>query len=411
MPEKEEPLFIPASPYQPPKRLFQPYQPSPQNREILNRAFQGASNIGRFAGESVLNPGSIFLSPLLKKAGLESVNLGGPKSFPLAPVAGLAADIISPLPGGETKATFKGLKGLSTKLVEKFRGLPTKITDQQFNTVLNQAKKEGIKATDEQLFRNSLVKEGNLIDLDKTAKNVQIRLVPLKATPVKSPRWSNIGEDFIGDGKYEEIVYESPIKTSAGQQHFSGRYGNVTYAGQKDQQFPNYYSHVRREVLPDNKGVKYLEWQSDLFQKENFERNLIKSEVLQKTDATKALKSLYDEASRGGKTDKEIFNSLKVARPDLMQNITDVNDFTKTIENLSQKSSLDENIFQKQKSQLEPYNQDTAAHLRTFREELKRNAKAGKEYILTPTGETALKIEKLDKTRFQTGSPAHLITK
>jgi len=38
---------------------------------------------------------------------------------------------------------FKGLKNLSTKLLEKFKGMPEEITPQQFNEVINKAKKEG----------------------------------------------------------------------------------------------------------------------------------------------------------------------------------------------------------------------------------------------------------------------------
>ncbi|MDP2696141.1 MAG: hypothetical protein Q8O87_02720 [bacterium] len=166
--------------------------------------------------------------------------------------------------------TFQGLPNLSTKLLEKFRGMPEEITPQQFNEVINKATKEGIRKADLELVNNSLVrnKAGN-IDLPKTAAKIEEQLVPLTPTKVKSPRHSGVGEEFIGDGKYEEIVFRSPIKTSAGKVHFD-QMGAMFKSGDGSQTFPRYFSHARREVLPDGKGVKYVEWQSDLFQKENF---------------------------------------------------------------------------------------------------------------------------------------------
>src|SRR3990167_6463897 len=47
-------------------------------------------------------------------------------------------------------------------------------------------------------------------------------------------------------------------------------------------------------------------------------------------------------------------------------------------------------------SKLQPYSSnDPLAQLRTFREEVKRAAKDGKDTILIPSGETAMKIEGL----------------
>jgi len=48
------------------------------------------------------------------------------------------------------------------------------------------------------------------INLPQLAKDVQTQLVPLTPTPVKVPHWSNVGVDYIGDGRYFEWV-ESPF--------------------------------------------------------------------------------------------------------------------------------------------------------------------------------------------------------
>ena len=340
-----------------------------------------------------------------------------------------------------TPKVFGGLKNLSTKLLEKFKGMPEEITPQQFNEVINKAQKEGIRKADLDLIKeaaerqmkvnipdealslarnakdsmSSILKEtiddvedmvpkglkivnvklfgsaskgkfvqgksdidlvvifnkkltneqhnwlipsmndtlahrfgeikgkgfikpkveiisgsdisksekifGKIVEkeaidissgklsLSQLAKDVKTQLVPLTPTQVKSPRWSSVGEDFIGDGKYGEIVYQSPIKTSAGDVHFlkspsRGWEQNLTaqarrrldtlsrrsIAGtitdaeatewrsiisqQQPQDFPNYFSHIRYEDMADGKTRKILETQSDLFQKGRLEREL-----------------------------------------------------------------------------------------------------------------------------------------
>ena len=91
----------------------------------------------------------------------------------------------------ETQSSFQGLKNLSTKLLEKFRGMPEEITPQQFNEVVNRATKEGIRKADLDIVNSSLVKgkTGN-INLFKTAARIEEQLVPLTPTPVKSPRYA-----------------------------------------------------------------------------------------------------------------------------------------------------------------------------------------------------------------------------
>ena len=251
---------------------------------------------------------------------------------------------------------------LSTKLLEEFRGMPEQITEQQFREVLNRAKKKGIKQADEQIITSSLVREGDKIDLAKTSARVEEKLVPLTPTQVKSPRYSSTGQDFIGAGKYEEIVFQSPIKTSAGDVHFRADEFGAGVHYQPDT-FPRYFSHVRREVLPDKKGVKYIEWQSDLMQKDNFPSSVESMKQYENLGST--------PVNAKDMTSKE-WNILEKQRA---------------------KSSK---LATKETGLLEPYSSnDPLAHLRTFREAVKMDAKAGKEYMLTPTGETAMKIEGL----------------
>jgi len=271
----------------------------------------------------------------------------------------------------ESPSIFQGLKNLSTKLLEKFRGMPEQITEQQFAEILNRTKKEGIKLADESLITKSLVKENGKINLAKTAMKVEEQLVPLTPTPVKSPRWSNIGEDFIGDGKYGEIVYQSPIKTSAGDVHFQW---NSTREGKRGEAFPNYFSHIRYEDMADGKTRKILETQSDLFQKENFAR---------------------EKDFKFGK------QTLRTGTPEHIQVAR---------EKIGEKAGQ---AVEKRTSDLQKLStyesNDPLAQLRTFREEVKRAAKDGKDTILIPSGETAMKIEGLgvEKTWMIRGRDMH----
>ena len=365
---------------------------------------------------------------------------------------------------------FKGIANLSTKLLEKFSGMPNEITQQQFNEVVNKATKEGIRKVDldlimglaqkqlnnkqflngtnfvknteiksskdiipyfQQLFENkyglkspkiTTVKDGiyiyggetegtgkifiglddfkenpnfydtyledahdkiiqvmenrlsssalrvsNKINLKKLASDVEQQLVPLKATPVKSPRWSYVGQDFIGDGKYGEVVYQSPIKTSAGQIHFPEKEAYEFHTGKDlSDRFPNYFSHIRYEDVADGKTRKILETQSDLMQKEGFPSNIQSMKQYDSLGST--------PANAKDMTSKE-WSILEKQRA---------------------KSS---ELAIKETRLLEPYSSnDPLAQLRTFREEVKRAAKDGKDTLLIPSGETAMKIEGLGES-------------
>src|SRR3990167_6701953 len=73
---------------------------------------------------------------------------------------------------------FQGLKGLSTKLLEKFKGMPKEITPQQFNEVVNRTMKEGVRKAD-----LDLVKE--MAERQKT-----------KLVPIDSVKPTQFGEDL-----------------------------------------------------------------------------------------------------------------------------------------------------------------------------------------------------------------------
>ena len=138
---------------------------------------------------------------------------------------------------------------------------------------------------------------------------------------------------------YSEFVYESPIKTSAGNVHFQGA-------------TDNYFAHTRIEDTPGDIR-RVIEVQSDLFQKGRLE---------QERPQPKEIRGMTDEQ----------FDRLVQAE---------------------EKRDLEID-------KLEPYR--NTWYERIIREEIKRAAQDGKSAVLFPTGETAMKIEGLgDNTNWR----------
>lgn len=136
---------------------------------------------------------------------------------------------------------------------------------------------------------------------------------------------------------YFEHIYESPIKTSAGDTHFAGR-------------TKNYFGHTRIEDMADDKTRRVIEVQSDLYQKGNLEKEVPTETIDEGMYFTK------DENGRG------------YARP--------IKDRVAELSKLAQYSN-------------------PTAHFRMVREEIKRASQDGKTKLQFPTGETAMKIEGL----------------
>jgi hypothetical protein len=131
---------------------------------------------------------------------------------------------------------------------------------------------------------------------------------------------------------YSEVIYESPIKTKAGDTHFPARKAK------------GYFGHTRIEDMADNQTRRVIEVQSDLYQKGNLEKEI---NVKPKNYPSAPI----GPAKEGTKRYKEV-------------------------------------------SKLQQYN-DPTAHFRMIREEIKKAAQDGKTKLQFPTGETAMKIEGL----------------
>jgi len=316
----------------------------------------------------------------------------------------------------KVQTLFTGTKDLSTRLLEEFRGLPASIKTGRFNEIINKAKKSGIKQADEDLVRASAVIENGKVNLTKTGQKIEEQLVPLTPTRVINPPPENkVGKQFLMEGEYVETVFQSPVKNSAGDIHYGvpGVYdeaaGATAYPIKEGQEsFPNYFGHNRKVILPDGKGVQYLEWQSDLMQKGRFTDESVRI----KTEGDSLYGSAVDELERimdaGPTTQIDITDAYINSQYKRFFTSSERKDFNKLLkegEDPGAESVLkrvQEGLrkeFGKTESSLkslEVYNSnDPLAQLRIFRDDLKRQAQQGKEYILTPKGKTAMKIEGL----------------
>lgn len=235
--------------------------------------------------------------------------------------------------------------------------LPLKVgktRDIRANKAQSELKKLGIKFEKDMTGDANIVdKNGDWLEYDELPESTQ-KLIDIASgsgesfDDIKGYKYENITlpDELRGKVKnYKENIYESPIKTSAGNVHFSGK-------------TDNYFGHTRIEDMADNKTRRVIEVQSDLYQKGNLENEV-------DTIAQREL----DLARANGMTDAQIKRYIGVD--------------PKEIETRN-----------KEVAKLKQYN-DPTAHFRMIREEIQKASADGKTKLQFPTGETAMKIEGL----------------
>ena len=307
------------------------------------------------------------------------------------------------------KKIFKNFPDLSTKILGKLEGRGT--VSKQFISDLTNSR--DVKRVERDIIRKALETEGDNVDVSAFANKVKAELLPLKIVgrkDVKIPTmldedgrkvWyiedPNTGEmetfgsreealrgssgqtaralqpsseyehtvlpkNIRGSIKnYDNHIFESPIKTLAGDAHYRGK-------------SKNYFGHTRVEDMADNKTRRVIEVQSDLYQKGNLEDSIVDAKGYKYNTYLPE----YEKDINAGKT---------LSRGDKILRTKGIREFGSA------------------KAKLQQYNNPTA-HFRMVREEVKKAAVDGKTKLQFPTGETAMKIEGLgDSTnRWYTGS-------
>jgi len=282
---------------------------------------------------------------------------------------------------------YQGPQKITSEALEDLKG-KTIVSKQYISDLTN---RPGMKQSEKNIIRRLLKEEGDKVDVSKFAEKIEDEFIPLKTVggEANMPSYEEVRrlqrkaqisgkpEDWAaaehaesvienatlrGGAKYESItlrpsergnvknyfehIYESPVKTTAGDIH---------YRGLTD----NYYGHVRIEDMADNQTRRLIEIQTDLYQKGNLQEHVGINDLEEQISAIKS----------GRKAD---------------------------IGNLSELEKRLVDIRATKPSMLEQYNNPTA-HERMVREEIKKAAIDGKDKIQIPTGETAMKIEGLDK--------------
>ena len=305
----------------------------------------------------------------------------------------------------QTKEQESKQTGVSTVLLEKLG--ERKTVSKQFISDLTNA--PDMRQIEREIIREALdeMPEGK-IDVQEFKSKVQTQLVPLK-TKVQSGTGKQVGYESItlqpnirGQVKdYAEHIYESPVKTKAGEIHFPG-------------ETDKYFAHARIENMADGKTRRIIEVQSDLFQKGRLDKEKTISSVDRAKDATlfdeidlesfyeysgwkiEKVQDLIDRKGLDGRHYDFFKNRIELREKyadrlvDLPQWQRDQYAFEEAVaEKLKNASSVRETEIEK----LQPYR--NTYQERIIREEIQRAAQDGKEHVLFPTGETAMKIEGL----------------
>lgn len=303
-------------------------------------------------------------------------------------------DIPNKQGGFATGIGYKETGDLTTKILKDLEGKTT--VSKQY--ILDATNRGELKQVERDITRNVLdTMKGDTINVKEFTDKVKSELLPLKVKSTSNPKtsdyWENkqlISTDGTDKGtrmqpryenislpsevrgnvkNYKENIYESPISTSAGQNHFSGSSNN-------------YFGHTRIEDMADNKTRRVIEVQSDLYQKGNLEREGVR--MLSITDdQLKSALSPKEYTELKGLKDK--YSSSNPVDVNLALERRQIELFEKAKANLPRTKEV---------AKLQQYN-DPTAHFRMIREEIKKASQDGKTKLQFPTGETAMKIEGL----------------
>lgn len=370
-------------------------RPVPGQAPAFGLSTQAVENVG---GEA---PKGGFFDKMVKPEEVNAIENSQGKPQNTLETSLVKSNVQEPKP-----PVYEGEKDLTVKTLEKLAGRST-VSKTFIDNLTNQP---DLKQQERDVVREALkdYPDGSQVPVAEFAKKVKAELLPLTTHEGEDPvhgtggRYESISlpPESRGDVEnYRENIYSSPIKTSAGDTHFSG-------------ETDSYFGHTRvedmavspkdivkeRVTLPDgsveirNSGGgtrRVIEVQSDLYQKGklsregNIDSDPISHLPLEEQKEFKYLaKKVFDIAGAVNKSsfDNEI--------PQMEKRLDVLRDKAFKLREEAQTART------KETSKLQQYN-DPTAHFRMAREEIKKASEDGKTKLQFPTGETAMKIEGL----------------
>jgi len=234
------------------------------------------------------------------------------------------------------------------------------------------------------------------INVTEFASKVKQELLPLKRTDASRPEMGirkggyqyesiTLPEEIRGNvANYSEHIYNSPIKTSAADTHFSGV---------KPSMKEGYFGHTRVEDMATEKLSKADAEQLAIMRSDP-EGAKMANKMFKQDKTRRVIEVQSDLYQKGG---------IEKAKQQAKQ-LSDAEFDKAMIEAKKKGMSIDEYMDSKVKP-LEQYN-DPTAHFRMVREEIKQAAIDGKTKLQFPTGETAMKIEGLGSSSKWFDGPA-----
>ena len=283
----------------------------------------------------------------------------------------------------KTKAcslVYTGEKDLSTVTLEKLKGRA--FVSKQF--IADLAKASTLRQAERDLINDVLKHYSDgAIPVGKFAKQVKQELLPLKRNNKVSIRHQHtvLSSEVRGDiTNYGEHIYSSPIITSAGDRHFDNLQGE-----KKDK----YFAHTRTEDIKDNTIRRVIEIQSDLLQKNRLEDEISAIKRQLPVDIGWKIKignKNYTvlELFKGQYQPAGSFAKVTDGKKESYLNLYD----EQVLKVLSEKRT-------KEIERLKVYR--NSWHEQVIQGEIRQAAKDGKTVLHFPTGDTAKRIENIQR--------------
>lgn len=287
---------------------------------------------------------------------------------------------------------------LTSNLVEALRG--KEYVSKQF--VEDAMKMQGVKEYEKGIAGELLKNSGDQVYAPQFIKDMQQEFLPLRRDAGPSRyKGINLPREKQEPSIYGESVYQSPIKTSAGETHFPSNIVNDDVGDPEVQSYPKYFAHTRHQdlvnpeegyatgetqvpkpytgqnIMKPGDTRRILEVQSDLFQKGNLELQGGSSKEI------KILQNSLLDAQEKFKTDPSYKDMVNGYKSELKQELKKNKEIKK----------------------LEPFENDW--YKRVIREELHKASVDGKTKLQFPTGNTAMEIEGLGDANVQWQDATH----